>query len=92
MAKRMAKKHPFEDIPEEWRDAVAHASEEEINSRIVELAKAEAENQKAMKEDPDLAEKKEAVKFAAEGYREATKGYKLRMKFIMQSLADRAKA
>ena len=86
------KKDPFAAIPEEWRDAVAASTVEQIDARIAELAKNEEENQNNKKEDEDLAEKKEAVKFAAEGYREATKMYKLKMKYVMRVLGDSGKA
>lgn len=86
------KKDPFGDIPEEWRDQMMQSSVEDIDAEVARLAKGEEENQKAKKEDPDLAEKREAVKFASEGYRESTKGYKTRMKFIMQVLEGRGKA
>lgn len=86
------KKNPFEDLPEEWRDQITQSSPEAIDAEIVRLAKGEEENQAAKRLDRDLEEKKDAVKFASEGYRESTKGYKLRMKFIMQTLADKGKA
>jgi FtsZ-binding cell division protein ZapB len=92
MAFRATKKDPFEDLPSDWKDAIAQSSVEEINKRVAELAKGEEENQKAKKDDPDLAEKREALKVASEGYKEATKGYKLRMKWIMQVLGDMGKA
>jgi hypothetical protein len=85
------KKDPFEGLDREWMDAVVGSSVDDINKRIAELAKAEEENKAAMKADEDLAEKKEAVKFASESYRENTKGYKLRMRWIMQVLADMSK-
>lgn len=86
-----AKKNPFEDLDEEWMSAVAGSTVDEINARIAELAKAQEENLAAQKADGDLAEKKEAVKFASENYRENTKGYKTRMKYIMQILGDKGK-
>ena len=85
------KKDPFASLDEEWKDAVVAATVEEIDTRIAELAKAEEANLKAKKEDPDLLEKKEQVKLASEGYREATKGYRLRLKYIMRVLSDKAK-
>ncbi len=86
-----AKKDPFEDLDKDWMDSVSSEGVEAINKRIAELAKAQEENLAAMKADEDLAEKKEATKFASEGYRNATKGYKTRMKFIMQVLGDQGK-
>jgi predicted ATP-grasp superfamily ATP-dependent carboligase len=92
MARGRKKKLPFEDLPEDWRIEVEQSKTEEINTKIVELSVAEVENQQAKAIDPDLKEKKDAVKFASEGYREATKGYKLRMKYILQVLEGRGKA
>jgi DNA-binding transcriptional regulator GbsR (MarR family) len=92
MAFRATKKDPFAELPNEWKDAIAQSSVEEIDKRIAELSKAEEESQNAKKLDPDLAEKREALKYASEGYKDATKGYKLRMKYIMRVLGDMGKA
>jgi predicted ATP-grasp superfamily ATP-dependent carboligase len=86
------KSNPFADLPEDWRTEIDQSSIDAINAKIVALTVAEVENQQAKSLDPDLREKKEAVKFASEGYREATKGYKLRMRYILQVLEGRGKA
>jgi transcriptional antiterminator Rof (Rho-off) len=86
------KRDTYADLPEDWRTEIDQSSVEAINTKIVELTMAETENLQAKALDGDLKEKKEAVKFASEGYRESTKGYKLRMKFILQVLEGRGKA
>lgn len=86
------KRDAFEGLDEDWRTEIDQSSVEDINTKIVELTMAETANQEAKKLDGDLREKKEAVKFASEGYRESTKGYKLRMKYILQVLEGRGKA
>lgn len=85
-------KNPFADLPDDWKTEIDQSPVEAINAKIVELTIAETENQEAKKQDGDLAEKKEALKYANEGYREATKGYKLRLKYILQVLEGRGKA
>jgi hypothetical protein len=45
-----------------------------------------------MNEDQDLAEKKEAAKFAGEGYSETTKSNKLKRSYLYGILKARGKA
>lgn len=85
------KKDPCDELDVEWRDAVAAETLQQLNSRIAELAKEEARNQQSKSEDKDLAQKKEDVATASQQYRTATKGYKLRLKFIMRVLRDQSK-
>jgi predicted ATP-grasp superfamily ATP-dependent carboligase len=92
MARGKKPKLPFDDLPEDWRIEIEQSKTEDINTKIVELTMAETENLQAKALDGDLKEKKEAVKFASEGYREATKSYKLRMKYILSVLEGRGKA
>lgn len=81
------KKDPFEDLPEDFKDAVTSASVNELKDKLSDVAKNEEANLAAKKADPDLAESKEAVKVASEGYREITKQNKLKRKFIIQQMA-----
>lgn len=90
MARR--KHNPFDDLPDEWKTGIEQSTVEDINKSIVELSVAEVENQQAKAGDLDLKEKKEAVKWAAEGYRENTKSYKAKMKFILMILEGKGKA
>lgn len=85
-------KTDFEDLDSDFKSTIENMAPEEINLKIAEVAKAEAENQKAKIDDGDLADKKEAVKLASEGYREATKMNKMRIAFAMRVLDDKGKA
>jgi hypothetical protein len=87
----MSKENPFEDLDKEWMEALESMSDEQLNSKLAELTKAEEQNLKNKKEDQDLAEKKESVKQASEQYRDHTKGYKLRVKFIVALFEARGK-
>lgn len=89
MPKMPKVKDPYQDLPEEWKDAVAQGTVEEINARISEVAKAEALNQEAKEQDLDLASLKEQVKEAGAQYSEATKANKMKIKFCMRVLGDR---
>lgn len=86
------KRDVFEGLPDDFRAEIDCATVDSINAKVAELAKAEAENLAAKTNDGDLKEKKEAVKYASEGYREATKGYRLRMKYVLAVLEGRGKA
>jgi hypothetical protein len=79
----------YQDLDPEWKDAVAQATVEEINGRLAEVAKAEANNQEAKEQDMDLASLKEQVKEAGAQYSEATKANKLKIRFCMRVLSDR---
>ena len=84
-------KTEFGDLENDWKDGIAAMSTEEIDKRISDIAKAEAESQKAKKDDQHLQDCKESVKAAGEGYREHTKMSKLRIEFCMRVLEDRGK-
>jgi ElaB/YqjD/DUF883 family membrane-anchored ribosome-binding protein len=84
-------KGEFDDLDSEWKDGIVAMTSEEIDQRIADTAKAEAENQKAKKEDAHLESCRTAVKVASEGYREHTKMSKLRIRYCMQVLGDRGK-
>jgi hypothetical protein len=92
MPKLKTEKDPFAALTDEFKDAVASSSPEEIMTRIAETAIAEQENQQAKTEDEDLAEKKAAATFAGEQYKEATKMNKLKIKYARRVLEDKGKA
>jgi len=91
MARGAKKKGKFDDLSSEFKDAVAGMSPEDIKKRISEVAIAEHENREAKIKDEDLAEKVAAVKFASEGYREATKANKLKIAYCHDTLASKGK-
>lgn len=85
-------KSDFDLLSGDFKDGVAQSSPEQVRDRIAQIAMDEANNQKLKADDQDLADKKEQVKLAAEGYVEATKQNKLKIKFAMQVLEDKGKA
>jgi hypothetical protein len=93
MAKRgRPAKDKFAELAPEFKDAVEGATDEDILSKLGEVAKSEELNQRMMSEDEDLAEKKEAAKFAAESYSETTKANKLKRAYLYNVLKARGKA
>lgn len=83
------KKNKFDDLPQEWKDALDGASLEELKTKVADVAKTEVLNQSAMKADQDLNEKKELVKEASAGYRDLTKLNKLKLAYLTQMMADK---
>lgn len=81
---------PFEDLDEAFKDAVASSSPADINKRITEVAKAQEENLRLMREDQDLVEKKAEVAKLGEPYKQATKENAQRVYCAMQVLADKS--
>lgn len=86
---KKVKKDPFADLDAEFKDMIASSSIEIINNKIAEVAKNQEENLRAMADDQDLQEKKEAVKMASEGYRDASKMNRLKVIYAMRVLGDR---
>jgi hypothetical protein len=89
--KARAPKNPWAAIPAEWRDAVDQSSEEDIRKRVSETALAEHENKRNLAKDQDVIEKKAALKYATEGYREVTKVNTLKISYARQVLEARGK-
>lgn len=85
------KKNPFDDLPQDFKDAMENMSDEEIKQAMANVAISEQQNQDAKRDDQDLAEKLEAAKFAGEGYREASKMNKLKIKYGYSILDGRGK-
>lgn len=79
----------FDDLSEEFKTAIAQSSREEVKNRIAEIAMAESNNQTMKAADQDLADKKEQVKLAAEGYVGKTKDHKLKIAYMMQVIGDK---
>jgi hypothetical protein len=82
-------KDPFEALNSDFKDAVAVMPEAEIRNRISEVAIANEELRKAKKDDQDLEEKREALKYANEPYREGEKLNRLKIQFCKRVLEDR---
>lgn len=82
-------KDPFEALDDEFKDAVAGMDEAQIRDRIAKVALDELANLSAKDDDQDLATKQEEAKVAGEGYKEATKMNRLRIRFAKRVLQDK---
>lgn len=85
----MAKKDPFAELDDVFKNEVSGASLDQLKDKLSEVAKKEEENQAAKKADEDLNRLKEQVKDASLGYSEVTKRNKLKLKFLIRNLADK---
>jgi hypothetical protein len=83
---------PFAALPEEFRDQMASSSPEEIKAEIAKIAMADQDLRQAQKDDQDLADKKEQVKYANEPYKDGFKANRLRISYLKQVLEDKGKA
>jgi len=82
-------KEPFMDVPEEFKDAVAGMSVDEIKQRIAQVALDQVDLMKAKKEDDDFNEKKEAYKEAGLVYREGTKLNRVKIEYCKVMLDNK---
>lgn len=87
-----APKDPFDALPEEFKEATAAMQADEVAKKISELTMDEERNQAAQRADADLAAKRKEVQTASRTYREQTKLYKLKIKFITRVQSDRGNA
>lgn len=86
MAKQ--KKDPFEELGDDFKDALNGLGLDSLKAKLAEVAKGEEANQSAKKADEDLNRLKEQVKNASLGYNEVTKTNRLKMRYIIRHLAD----
>lgn len=84
-------KNKFDDLDEEFKDAVAAMTEAQLRLKICEISLNQMEIEAAKKNDEDLKAAVEAAKTAGASYKEATKMNKLRAKFCRRVLADQGK-
>lgn len=92
MARKFSKKSPFADLDQEYKDGIASMTEEEINKRIAEVAKAEHENRENKKKDQDLKNQQALAKQAGAQYADATKMNRLRIAYGYFILESKGKA
>src|SRR6266404_4959877 len=83
------KKNKFDGLSTEFKSSVDSISKEELQVRLAEVAKALELNAATQKADPDLAEKKQAVKDAGAGYGEQKKELRLKADFLIVALSDK---
>lgn len=86
-----SKKDPFEDLPGEFKEAVAGMDEAGIRDQIAKVSLNQAALMEAKDADEDLTTKKEAAKDAGAIYREGTKANKTKVAWCRQVLGDKGK-
>ena len=87
-----SKKDVFEDLPEEFREAVAGMDEAGIRDQIAKVSLNQAALMEAKDADEDLTVKKEAAKDAGAIYREGTKANKTKVAWCRRVLGDKGKS
>jgi hypothetical protein len=87
-----AKKGKFDDLPTEFKDAVAQSSPEDIKKRIAGIAIEAAELETAKEKDQDYQDKKKVASEAGAIYRDGKKGARLRTAYCLQVLKDKGAA
>lgn len=85
------KKNEYDDLDSDFKSLVENMKDEEIRSKIAEVAMNQVELMKAKTADQDLAEKKTAAKMAGEMYRDGSKMNRLRIEYARQILENRGK-
>lgn len=91
MPRGRQKKEEFADLPDDFKDAVANANEEEINSKLAQIALSQQELIEAKQQDEDFQQAKAALQVAGEVYRESAKANKLKIRFIKRVLESRGR-
>lgn len=91
MGRGKSKKDPYAALSTEERDAIASMKDEEIHARIAKAAMDQGALEDAQKNDGDLQEKKSAVKYAMEPYRDGKKRLKTLVKYSRSILDARGK-
>lgn len=84
-------KNNFDDLPEEFKNALSGMKEQEIRQKISEIALDEEENTRTKQEDEDLKNLKEQVKLANEPYSDRSKMNKSKIRFARRVLEDQGK-
>lgn len=84
-------KDEFEDLPGEFKEAIAGMDEAEIRDRIAKISLDNAALMEAKEQDDDLKIKKEIAKEAGAVYREGAKANKLKIKYARRVLGDKGK-
>lgn len=83
------RKDKFADLDDEFKDAIAQSSPEDIKKRVAKIALDNEELLRAKEDDEDLAEKLEIAKDAGAVYREGVKANRLRIQFCKRVLEDK---
>ena len=87
--KMTKKKDRFSVLEDDFKAEVESMNKSEIDHRIADWAKLVEATAEQMKQDPELAAKREAARIACAPYYEDIKMAKLRIAFAMRVLGDR---
>lgn len=85
------KKGKWDDLDMEWKMAVASAKDDDIHTRLKDLALGRSALLDARSKDQQLKEAKEAASQAGEVYRDGLKGNAMRVAYIREVLESRGK-
>lgn len=86
------KKNKFDDLPDDFKDAVEQSSTSEIRSRLSEVVLLEMAEKEFMDNDPAVAEAREALDNVLSPYKENLKIYKLKKLYCKRVLDDKGGA
>ena len=79
-------KDRFESLGDDFKDAVNSASADDVRKRIGEIALLDCTEKSVLKEDPDVAQAKDALKNLMEPYRESLRSYRLQIEYCKNCL------
>lgn len=91
MRRGRPKKDPYDQLSSDERDGIASMQDEEIRTRIAKAAMDQGALEDAQKNDGDLTERKEALKYAMEPYRNGKKRLKQLVSYSRSILDARGK-
>jgi hypothetical protein len=84
-------KNRFKDLDPIWRDAVDSSTDDEVNRRIAEAAKARTEYENIRENDLELQEAKAKYQDLDKPYKEDIKQCNLRIRYASTILKERGK-
>ncbi len=92
MPRGRPRKDPFENLDPNFKATIDNGTEEEIRKKISENALYRAAQEEMLKNDPDVAQAREALKLATADYSDAIKTARLNIKYAAFILDARGKS
>ena len=83
---KKGKKDKFDTLGDDFKDAVNSASADDVRKRIGEIALLDCTLKATLKEDPDVAQAKDALKNLMEPYRDDLRAFKLQIEYCKNAL------
>lgn len=80
------KKDKWEDLPEGFQETIDSSSPEDIKKKVSQLALLDVTQRALLKEDPEVNETKDKLKYLMEPYREDLKSIKLQIAYAKEVL------